>query len=324
MADGKEYFVGVDLGGTKILAAVFSPALKCLGKSKRSTKAERGAQAVIDRIARCVSDAVDECDLDLKLCRGVGIGAPGAVDFEAGKVVFAPNLDWKDLPLKKELEKRLEVPVFLDNDCNVCSLGVYEKELGAKPASMVGMFIGTGIGGGLVLEGKPYSGMSHTAGEIVHMLVQVDWPKCGSGRKGCLEAVASRTAMFKRLQTAVKDGEKTELTDIVGEDLSDLKSSHLRKALKRGDKLVKRTIEDAARYIGIGAANLINILNPEYVVLGGGVIDALEDEMFGAIVESAREHTFPGADRGLKIVASKLGDDAGITGAAVLARRCAK
>jgi glucokinase len=110
----------------------------------------------------------------------------------------------------------------------------------------------------------------------------------------------------------------------VGEDLSDLKSSHLRKALKRGDKLVKRTIEDAARYIGIGAANLINILNPEYVVLGGGVIDALEDEMFGAIVESAREHTFPGADRGLKIVASKLGDDAGITGAAVLARRCAK
>ncbi|MCU0789038.1 MAG: ROK family protein [Verrucomicrobia bacterium] len=324
MADGKEYFVGVDLGGTKILAAVFSPALKCLGKSKRSTKAERGAQAVIDRIARCVSDAVDECDLDLKLCRGVGIGAPGAVDFEAGKVVFAPNLDWKDLPLKKELEKRLEVPVFLDNDCNVCSLGVYEKELGAKPASMVGMFIGTGIGGGLVLEGKPYSGMSHTAGEIGHMVVQVDGPKCGCGRKGCLEAVASRTAMFKRLQTAVKDGEKTELTDIVGEDLSDLKSSHLRKALKRGDKLVKRTIEDAARYIGIGAANLINILNPEYVVLGGGVIDALEDEMFGAIVESAREHTFPGADRGLKIVASKLGDDAGITGAAVLARRCAK
>ncbi len=324
MADGKEYFVGVDLGGTKILAAVFSPALKCLGKSKRSTKAERGAQAVIDRIARCVSDAVDECDLDLKLCRGVGIGAPGAVDFEAGKVVFAPNLDWKDLPLKKELEKRLEVPVFLDNDCNVCSLGVYEKELGAKPASMVGMFIGTGIGGGLVLEGKPYSGMSHTAGEIGHMVVQVDGPKCGCGRKGCLEAVASRTAIFKRLQTAIKDGEKTELTDIVGEDLSDLKSSHLRKALKRGDKLVKRTIEDAARYIGIGAANLINILNPEYVVLGGGVIDALEDEMFGAIVESAREHTFPGADRGLKIVASKLGDDAGITGAAVLARRCAK
>jgi len=201
---------------------------------------------------------------------------------------------------------------------------VFEKELGAKPASMVGMFIGTGIGGGLVLEGKPYSGMSHTAGEIGHMVVQVDGPKCGCGRKGCLEALASRTAIFKHLQAAVKDGEKTELLDIVGEDLSDLKSSHLRKAMKRGDKLVKKTLEEAARYIGIGAANLINILNPEYVVLGGGVIDALEDEMFGTIVETAKEHTFPGAERGLKFVASKLGDDAGITGAAVLAKRCAK
>lgn len=324
MPDGKEYYVGVDLGGTKILAAVFSPSLKCLGKSKRNTKAERGPQAVIDRIARCVEDAVDECDLDLKLCRGIGIGAPGAVDFEAGKVIFAPNLDWKDLPLKKELEKRVGVPVFLDNDCNVCTLGVFEKELDGKPTSMVGMFIGTGIGGGIVLDGKPYSGMSHTAGEIGHMVVQVDGPKCGCGRKGCLEAVASRTAMFKQLQSAVKDGEKTDLLDIVGDDLSDLKSSHLRKAMKRGDKLVKKTLDEAARYIGIGAANLVNIFNPEYVVLGGGVINALEDEMFETIVNSAKEYVFPGAERGLKFVASKLGDDAGITGAAVLARRCTK
>lgn len=324
MSDGKEYFVGVDLGGTKILAAVFSPGLKCLGKSKRSTKADRGPQAVIDRIARCVTDAVDECDLDLKLCRGVGIGAPGAVDFEAGKVIFAPNLDWKDLPLKKELEKRLEVPVFLDNDCNVCSLGVFEKELGGKPASMVGMFIGTGIGGGIVLDGKPYSGANHTAGEIGHMVVQVDGPKCGCGRKGCLEALGSRTAIFKSIQAAVKNGDKTELLDIVGDDLSDMKSSHLRKAMKRGDKLVRKTLDEAARYIGIGAANLINIFNPEYVVLGGGVIDALEDEMFGTIVATAKEYTFPGAERGLKFVASQLGDDAGITGAAVLARRSAK
>lgn len=324
MPDVKDYYVGVDLGGTKILAAVFSPGLKCLDKSKRRTKAERGTQAVIERIARCVVDVVDECDLNLKECRGVGIGAPGAVDFEAGKVIFAPNLNWKDVALKKELEKRLEVPVFLDNDCNVCGLGVFEKELGGKATSMVGMFIGTGIGGGIILDGKSYSGVSHTAGEIGHMVVQADGPKCGCGRKGCLEAVASRTAIFKCLQTAVKNGEETELLDIVGEDFSGLKSNHLRKALKRGDKLVKKTIDEAARFIGIGAANLINILNPEYVVLGGGVIDALEDEMLGTIIESAKEYTFPGAERGLKFIASKLGDDAGITGAAVLAKRCAK
>jgi glucokinase len=321
MPNSKEYYVGVDLGGTKILAAAFTPGLKCLGKSKRRTKAERGPQAVVDRIARCVVDVVDECDLDLKLCRGVGLGAPGAVDFDAGRVIFAPNLEWTDLPLKRELEKRLNVPVFLDNDCNVCTLGVYEQELGGKPASLVGMFIGTGIGGGLVLGGQPWLGASHTAAEIGHMVVQVDGPKCGCGRRGCLEALASRTAMLKRIQSAVKDGEKTALLDIVGDDLSKLKSSHLRKAVQQGDKLVTRTIEDAARHIGIGAANLINVLNPECVVVGGGVINALQEEMFDAIVAAAKEYTFPGADRGLKLMASKLGDDAGITGAAVLARR---
>jgi len=321
MADSKDYLVGVDLGGTKILAAVFTPALKCLGSSKRSTKAGRGSSAVLDRVARCVLEAVDECDLDIKHCAGVGIGAPGAVDFEAGRVIFAPNLDWKDLPVKKELEQRLEVPVFLDNDCNVCTLGVFEKELSGKPASVVGMFIGTGIGGGLVLDGKPYSGMNHTAGEIGHMVLQVDGPKCGCGRKGCLEALGSRTAIFKRIQSAVKDGEKTELIDIVGDDLSGMKSSHLRKALKRGDKLARKTVEDAARYIGIGAANLVNVLNPEVVVLGGGVVNAIEDDIYPLIVESAKAYIFPGAERGLKFVASKLGDEAGITGAAVLARR---
>lgn len=324
MPEGKEYYVGVDLGGTKILAAVFSPDLKCLGKSKRNTKSERGPQAVVDRIARCIVEAVDECDLDPRLCRGIGIGAPGTVDFQSGRVIYAPNLGWKDLPLKKELEKRLDVPVFLDNDCNICTLGVFEKELDAKPASLVGMFIGTGIGGGIVLDGKAYSGFNHTAGEIGHMVVQAGGPKCGCGRKGCLEAVASRTAIIKRIQSEVKKGEKTALLDIVGDDLSKMKSSHLRKALKRGDKLVKQAVDEAARFAGIGAANLINIFNPEYMVIGGGVISAMEDDLFNLIVQTAREYTFPGAEKGLKFVASELGDDAGITGAAVLARRHAK
>lgn len=324
MAEAKEHYVGVDLGGTKILAAVFSPGMKCLGRSKRRTKAERGAAVVMDRIARCVNEAVEECGLDLKECRGVGIGAPGAVDFDAGTVIFAPNLGWRDLPLKKELEKRLKVPVFLDNDCNVCALGVFDRELGGKPASMIGMFIGTGIGAGIVLNGKPYSGIGHTAGEVGHMIIQVDGPKCGCGRKGCLEALGSRTAMFKRIQSAVKDGEKTVLLDLVDGDLSKLKSSHLRKAVQQGDKLVKKTLAESARFIGIGAANLINAFNPEYLVLGGGVIAGLADELVDPIVATARDYAFPGALKGLHFLASQLGDDAGITGAAVLARQNAR
>ncbi len=323
MPEDKDYFVGVDLGGTKILAAAFSSGLKCLGSSKLRTRAERGPGEVLDRIARCVGEAVEACGLEPKRCRGVGIGAPGAVDFDAGRVIFAPNLGWKDLPLKKELEKRLKIPVFLDNDCNVCTLGVFEKELGGKPSSLIGMFIGTGIGGGIILNGRPYSGTGHTAGEIGHMIIEVDGPRCGCGRRGCLEALGSRTAIFKRIQAAVKDGRSTKLIDIVGKDLSEMKSSHLRKALEAGDKLAKDAVNEAARYIGIGAANLINVFNPEYIVLGGGVIQALGDAMVDGVITTAREYTFPGAERGLRFLASELGDDAGITGAAVLARRCA-
>jgi glucokinase len=316
-----EFIVGVDLGGTKILSGVFTPALKCLGKVKLSTKSERGVEAVLDRIARCVRDAVDETDFDLKNCRGVGIGAPGAVDFDAGRIIFAPNLGWRDVAVKRELEKRLDVPVFLENDCNVCTLGVHEREFGGKPRHLIGIFVGTGIGGGLILDGKLFSGSSHTAGEIGHMVMQVDGDKCGCGNKGCLEALASRTAIFKRIQAAVKDGQKTVLTDLLGDDLEKLKSGDLRKAIRRGDKLVEEVIEEAAEYIGIGIGNMVNLLNPEIVVLGGGVIDALEDEMFKIIVKTAHEYAMPGADKDLKIVCSKLGNDAGITGAAVLAKK---
>ncbi len=320
-----DYLVGVDLGGTKILAGVFDNSLECIGTSKVSTKAQRGLDAVVERISRVVSDAVDEADLSFKQVAGVGLGAPGAVDFAAGTVIFAPNLEgWKDVPLKKELEKQLSVPVFVENDGNIAVLGVHAAELKGKPRNVVGIFVGTGIGGGLILNGELYSGYGHTAGEIGHMVLQVDGPKCGCGNKGCFEALASRTAIFQQIKAAIKDGQKTLLTEILGEDLADLRSGDLRKAIRRGDKFVEKVIERAAEYIGIAAANLINVLNPEVVVLGGGVIDALQDEMMKVIVETANDYAMPGTMKGVEIIASKLGDDAGITGAAVLARREAK
>jgi glucokinase len=316
-----DYLVGVDLGGTKILAGLFTSSLKPLGRSKMSTKPERGPGAVIERIAHCVQDVVDECDLDLKQVRGVGIGSPGSVDPENGRVMFAGNLGWKDVSLKKELEKHLEVPVFLQNDCNVCTLGVHEVEMEGKPKHLVGVFLGTGIGGGLILDGKLYTGFNRTAGEVGHMLLEVNGPKCTCGNRGCWEALSSRTALFRQIQDAVKNGQKTVLTDMLGNDLKDLRSGDLRKAIKQGDKFVEHIVEEAAKYTGVAVANLINILSPEVVVIGGGLMDALENEMIAVVVETAREHAFPGSDKGVKILPSKLGDDAGITGGAVLARR---
>jgi glucokinase len=317
-----EYVVGVDLGGTKILSGVFDHSLECVGTAKLSTKSQRGVDKVVERIARAAQDAVDEADLTMKQIAGVGVGAPGAVDFGSGTVIFAPNLEgWKEIPLKKELEKVLGVPVFVENDCNISALGVWAVELKSKPRSMVGIFVGTGIGGGLIIDGEPYSGSGHTAGEIGHMVLEVNGPKCGCGNKGCFEALASRTAIFQQIKAGVKDGQKTLLTEMLGDDLADLRSGDLRKAIRRGDKFVDRIIESAAEYIGIATANLVNVLNPEVVVLGGGVIEALADEMMSVIIETTKDYAMPGALKGVEIIPSKLGDNAGITGAAVLARK---
>jgi glucokinase len=322
--NARNHLIGVDLGGTKILSAVFDSKMQLLGSAKFTTKAQRGASAVLGRVERSILDAIDECDLSPKQIRGIGIGAPGAVDPDQGEVIFAPNLGWKDVAIVKELEKRLDVPVFLENDCHVCMLGVYEQELKNKARNVVGIFIGTGIGGGLIINGEPYFGSSHTAGELGHMVIDVNGPKCSCGNKGCFEVLASRQAIFRAIESAVKDGKETILTEMLGDDLKDLRSGDIRKAIRRGDKLVEKIVEEAAEYIGIGVANVTNLLNPEMVVLGGGLMEALADEMLPTITKSAKAHILPGTFRNVEIVASQLGDNAGITGAAVLAREKTK
>jgi len=327
MADNESkssYFVGVDLGGTKILAGVFDTSFSCLARMKLSTKSERGPEGVIERVARCIQDAVDECDLAMKAVRGIGVGAPGTVDTQEGKVIFAPNLGWKDVSLKKALEKQLDVPVFVENDCKLNTLGVYEAELKAKPRHLVGIFIGTGIGAGLILDGKPYAGFNGTAGEVGHMVLDVNGPECGCGNHGCFEALASRRAIFRTIQTAVKKGQETVLTEMLGKDLADLRSGDLRKAIRRGDKFVERVVEQAAEYTGIAVGNLMNLFNAEVIVLGGGMIEQLEEEMLPIIERVAKKHAMPGSAEGVAIKATRLGDDAGITGGAVLARRATK
>jgi glucokinase len=327
MAEGSnkaEYVVGVDLGGTKIYAGLFTPNLRLLGTSKMSTKPLRGPISVIDRIARCVRDVVDECDSTMDKVRAIGIGAPGTVDGEAGRVLFAPNLVWEDVALQKELENRLEVPVVVENDANVSMIGVFESELEGKPQTALGIFIGTGIGGALIINGELYSGFSHGAGEIGHLVLKVDGPKCGCGNLGCFEALASRSAIFRKIQAAIADGQKTVLTEMLGNKIENMRSGDLRKAIRNDDKLATKIVEQAAEYTGIAVANILNLLNPEVVVLGGGIMEALGDFMLPIITKTAFDHALPGTAKGVQIKDSILGDKAGILGAAILARRKTK
>lgn len=314
------YYVGVDFGGTKILSGVFTNSLECIGTAKKKTKAYKGVDIVIERIGKCIIEALDECRLTIDDIKAIGIGAPGSINSNEGEVIFAPNLEWKNVPLKRALEKVFNVPVFVDNDCNVSTFGVYDAELGGEPESMIGIFIGTGIGGGIIIDRKLYSGFSKTAGEIGHMIIDVNGPKCGCGNNGCFEALASRKAIFNRIHTAINQGQKTILLELLDGKLEDMRSGDLRRAIKRGDEFIKGIVEESARYTGIAVANLINILNPQVVALGGGVIEALEDQMMPVILEVAGKYAFPGSMVNTKIVSSKLGDGAGIIGAAALAK----
>lgn len=316
----RDCYIGVDLGGTKILAGLFNQGLSCIGRAKMKTKAYRGPKAVIERILACVGVLMQEQETPISRIKAIGLGAPGAVDPESGTVLFAPNLpDWKKISLGPALEDKLQVPVRIENDGHICVLGVHRVEFASRPRFLIGIFIGTGIGAGMIIDGKLYTGFNRTAGEVGHMVVQEGGPKCSCGNRGCLEALAARPAIYRKIKAMIENGDKSVLTEIVGEDLEGLRSGDLRKAMKRGDKVTRTVVEDAAYHIGIGVANLMNLLNPERIVLGGGVIDALKDLMLPTISETAHLHALAGTDKGVQITATKLGDDAGITGAAVLA-----
>ena len=314
--------IGVDMGGTKILSAVIDAEGNILGTAKVSTKAGRGAVAVIDRIATCIQKAVDKSGVDAASIQAVGIGAPGPLDPATGVVIFAPNLGWRDVPLKTELEARTGFPTFVDNDVNVGTLGEHVFGAGRGIQNVVGIFVGTGIGGGIILQGELFHGASKTAGEIGHIIVKAGGPRCGCGTRGCLEAIASRTAMTKQFRKAIlKKGKKSVLSELTGGDLSAIRSGVLAKAVRLNDALTLKVLKKVTKYLGIGIGSIVNFLNPEMIVLGGGVVEALDDTFLDGIRAATKKYSLPNTLDGVQIVRAELGDNSGILGAAALARQ---
>ncbi len=314
--------VGVDMGGTKILAAIVDAEGNILSTAKIPTQAENNTSIVIDRIADCIQKAIDKSRVDPDSIGAIGIGAPGPLDPETGVVIFAPNLGWKDVPLKTELETRVHIPTFVDNDVNVGTLGEHTFGAGQNVQNLVGIFVGTGIGGGIILNGELFHGASKTAGEIGHIIVKADGPKCGCGTRGCLEALASRTAMTKQFQKAIlKKGKKSILTKLTDGDLGLIRSGTLAKAIRRKDKLTLKVFKNTIKYLGVGIGSIVNFLNPQMIVLGGGVVEALGNTFIDDIRKATKKYALPDTLKGVQIVGAQLGDNAGILGAAALARQ---
>ena len=306
------------MGGTKVLGCVVNSKEGIIARVKKPTDPTASRKKYVHQLAEVVSDLIEKVFIDKKNIKAVCLGVPGTVNPISGVIGIAPNLGLNNFNIKKMLEAEIPFPVLIENDVNLGALGVKNFGVGKKAKNMLAVFVGTGIGGGLIIDGKLYRGSNFVAGEIGHMLVEKKGPKCGCGRKGCFEAVASRTAIVKKIIEDIKYGKQSELSKMVKSG-DRVKSKSLASAVKSGDKVVRKRIKEGCNVIGGVLASITNLLNLDMIVLGGGMIEALDFYLLPLIEESFYEHVLNDSAQGLKIVASKLADDAALYGGISLA-----
>jgi glucokinase len=298
--------IGVDLGGTNLRTALVSQNGAVADKVKEPTRASDGHAKVVQKLIESIKAQQVRALRSGNAVAAVGVGVPGVIHAHTGVVVKSPNFpDWNNLPLKKDLEASLALPVFIENDANAAALGEQWRGAGQGIKSMILLTLGTGVGGGIILDGRIWAGADGMAGEIGHMTIMPDGRRCGCGNTGCLEMYASSRGIVMTYQ------ERSSLTAMIT-------SEEIYQSARDGDVLSGDVLKDMGRLLGIGIANLINIFNPEMIVIGGGVKDA-----WPLFIESTRaeirKRAFEYPATRTKIVPSMLGDDAGVIGAAALA-----
>ena len=315
----KKYSVGVDLGGTNIVSAVVNYQGKIVNRLKVPTLAERGKEATIKRIIETIHENIVQSTIALDDMTGIGIGAPGPLDVKRGIINFAPNLPgWRDVPLKKILEDEFNMKVVLENDANAAAWGERCFGAGQGVNNLVCFTLGTGIGGGIIIDGKIYHGNNYGAAELGHMTVNKDGPQCNCGNYGCLEAYSSATGIKNRVKNRIKEGIKSDFLNFDNDKLFEsLRLKSIFETARKGDKLTKDIVEEAISYLGIAIANIANILNPEMVVLVGGITNE-GDKLLIPLRKEVKKRAFYSNYKSLKIVIGKLGGNAGVLGAAAL------
>ncbi len=317
----KKYSIGVDLGGTNIVSAIVNCQGEIVNRLKVPTLAERGKEVTIKRIIETIHENIVQSTTALDDIIGIGIGAPGPLDVKRGIINFAPNLPgWRDVPLKKILEDEFSIKVVLENDANAAAWGERCFGAGQGVNNLVCFTLGTGIGGGIIIDGKIYHGNNYGAAELGHMTVNKDGPRCNCGNYGCLEAYSSATGIKNRIINRIKEGIKSKFLNFDENKLFEsLRLKSIFETARKGDKLTKGVVEEAISYLGIAIANIANILNPEMVVLVGGITNE-GDKLLIPLREEVKKRAFYSNYKSLKIVIGKLGGNAGVLGAAALLR----
>jgi glucokinase len=319
MTPSTRYLVGVDLGGTNIVAgALAEDGSDVVAMRSEPTRSDQGADAVIDRIVRMIDTVIGETMAQTGASRadfaGIGVGAPGPLDRKRGIVITTPNLGWTDFPLRDVISAATKLPVRIDNDANCATLGEWWLGAAAGAPNVIGMTIGTGIGGGIILDGRLYHGASDVAGEIGHTTIDVTGRRCKCGNYGCLEAYASGPSIADRAREAVASDDGGLLVRLVGGDLARITAATVYEAAKGGDEVALDVVRETARLLGAGIANLLNIFNPDVVVIAGGVTHA-GDALFGPLRKEVRKRAFRPAVEACRIVPGLLPGSAGVVGA---------
>jgi len=309
-------WIGFDLGGTKMLATVYDEAFKPLGSKKKRTKGHRGQKTGLERMCETIDGALEAAGASRKAIRGIGIGCPGPLDLEKGVVLEAPNLGWEKVPVKKTIEAEFKCPAVVANDVDVGVYGEYRFGAGRGARCVLGIFPGTGIGGGCIYEGNIFRGRRQSCMEIGHVQLLAGGARSGTGQVGSLEATSSRLAIAGAAVQAAYRGQAPHLLENAGTDLAEVRSGALAAAIKAGDTVVERIVRDAAEYLGIAMAGAIHLLAPDVVVLGGGLVEAMPELILKEVRASARKVLLPTFAKSLKVVPAELGDDAAVLGAA--------
>lgn len=312
----KRLVVGCDLGGTKTAVALVDKAGKIVFEAKQPTSL-KSAKAIIDGVIHLIDELFSAAGAGPASVEGIGLGVPGMVDFKRGVVVFSPHLPLRNTPFRKMVQAHYRLPTYLDNDASLAALG--EKYYGAGKGvwNIVMITIGTGIGGGIIINDKIYRGVTGSAAEIGHMVIDINGPRCQCGNFGCFEELASGDAIARRARAALKKPSTSSMLDMVEGNLKKITGEVVTRAAREGDKLARQILQDVGFIIGIGLANIINIFNPGMVILGGGVMEGDEFIIKVAREVVAKRALIPNKDV-VKIVHAKLGNKAGILGAAAL------
>ena len=312
------YRIGVDLGGTNIAVGVIDESYNIIGRGKVKTRAPRPAEAIFDSIKEAVDMAVVNAGINYDEIISVGIGTPGSVNKETGAIEFSNNLKFHNVPAKAMLEERLKKPVYLENDANAAALGEAVAGCGHGVKDFVAVTLGTGVGSGIIIDGKIYRGSNFCGGEMGHMVINVDGIPCNCGRKGCWEKYASATALVSQAVEAMQNDKSSLLWQTCDGDLNKVDGKSIFEALDMGDATAKTVVDRYLYYVSIGIANVINALQPEAVCVGGGISGQGEKilEPIREMVKAERYSVY--ADKQAAIIPAALGNDAGIIGAALL------